>query len=299
MQLRKALGAVLVALVVLAGATPARATAGCHRQCKIEAANKYLAALVSHDGSDVPLRDDAWRQENGGDVLTGGDNIRAALSNPIMFVITGIHDLRWYADGDDVVAVYFLDTVAPTYIFERFAVDNAGFIYQIDAHFYIDTSGHVSGPESVVDDPDERQKALFEANHGPLGPVPVQEGNTGDDATRSPIGCGPDCVELAAHAFLDAMETGSEPDVTLAGNIVQTINRRPIDDVRGHLADSADRIDSVAKRLVQVDGNQATVLYEIELTDGGRYYGASRFLVTGTGAIKEIEAVCDGAELCN
>src|SRR6185312_3825692 len=101
---------------------PARATAGCDRQCKIEAANKYLAALVSHDASDVPFAADAWRQENGGARAEGGAAIASATESPIMYVITGIHDLRWYVQGDDAMAVYFLDTVAPTYIFERINV---------------------------------------------------------------------------------------------------------------------------------------------------------------------------------
>jgi hypothetical protein len=40
------------------------------------------------------------------------------------------------------------------------------------------------------------------------------------------------------------------------------------------------------------------VLYHVELDDGGRHYGAARF-ATADGRITEVEAVCDGAELCN
>src|SRR5687768_5348604 len=99
----------LVAAAALAGVvagTPAARAAGCDRDCRIDAANTYLAALVSHDGSDVPLHPDAWRIENGGQSGEGAEDIRAGLSSPIMYVITGIRDLRWYAEGRDVVAVY-------------------------------------------------------------------------------------------------------------------------------------------------------------------------------------------------
>src|SRR5688572_13904781 len=90
--------AALAMVSVLPGAV--RAEVPCDRQCKIEAANTYLAALVSHDGSDVPFAENAWRQENGGAKLEGGENIRAALGSPIMYVILGIHDLRWYVEGN-------------------------------------------------------------------------------------------------------------------------------------------------------------------------------------------------------
>jgi hypothetical protein len=196
------------------------------------------------------------------------------------------------------MAVYYLDTVAPTYIFERFNVRDDGLIHEIDAHFYIDTTGHFSGPESVTSNPDARRQALLESNHGPLGPVPVKAGNTGDDDARTASTCGDECVTGAANAFLDAMATGDASAVPLAAGATQTINHRPIADIGANLAARSAAITQVVARLLQVDGDQVTALYEIELADGGRLYGASRFATTD-GRITEIEAVCDGAELCS
>jgi hypothetical protein len=102
----------------------------------------------------------------------------------------------------------------------------------------------------------------------------------------------------AVSTFLDAMATGDATSVPLADSATETINHRPIADIAGNLATSAGAIDTVDQRLVYVDGNQGTALYQIELAGGGTYYGAARF-ATDNGRIAEIEAVCNGAELCS
>jgi hypothetical protein len=296
------LTAALVAAALAQTLVARGSEAGCERACTIRAANAYLAALVSHDGSDVPFHENAWRQENGGARLEGAENIRAGLSNPIMYVITGIHDLRWFVDGDDAMAVYFLDTVAPTYIFERFRVDDDGLITEVDAHFYIDIPGHLVGPESVAQNPQQRVDAIFGSSHGPAGPVPVKAGDEGDTLGGLPTD---DDVAGAVDAFLLAMATGDASGVALAPDATQTINHRVIDDIEANLASSAQGIASVPdpaegdalQRYVQVDGNQATVLYHLVLHDGTVLYTASRFEVVD-GQIVDVETVCDGAELC-
>jgi hypothetical protein len=302
-KLRRTILIAALAAGVLSQAPAARsAVDGCERACTIRAANAYLAALVSHDGSDVPFHENAWRQENGGTRLEGAENIRAGLASPIMYVITGIQDLRWFVDGDDAMAVYFLDTVAPTYIFERFRVDDDGLITEVDAHFYIDIPGHVVGPESVATNPQRRVDAIFRSSHGPAGPVPVKAGDEGDTLGGSPT---EDDVAGAVDAFLLAMETGDTAGVELAPDATQTINHRVIEDIEANLASSAQGIASIPdpavgdplQRYLQVDGNQATVLYHLMLHDGSVLYTASRFEVVD-GRIVDIETVCDGAELC-
>lgn len=305
MRLRRFLAIAVVApsVVMSLSLTPvAEAMEGCDRTCTIDAANQYLAALVSHDGSDVPLHPDAWRQENGGGVLRGGENIREALSSPIMYVITGIHDLRWYVEGDDAMAVYFLDTVAPTYIFERFRVDDAGLITQIDAHFYIDAPGHVVGPESVVQNPQRLDDALFASQHGPLGPIPVKAADAGNTAGGQLTG---DDVVALVDSLLDAMVHGGGLGF-LSDDVSWTINHRRVADPEAQLAsaaasiaaipDPADESDPMV-RYVQVDGNQATVLYHVVTEAGSTLYAATRIATEG-GQITEIESVCDSAELC-
>ena len=197
----------LVAAAALVGVSslgaPAARAAGCDRDCRIDAANTYLAALVSHDGSDVPLHPDAWRIENGGQSGDGAENIRAGLSSPIMYVITGIRDLRWYAEGSDVVAVYFLDTVtSPTYIVERFRVDDDGLITEIEANFYIDIPGYAQGPESVPTNPSGQAERLTESSHGPAGPASVLPGDRGDDAPRPASSCDRECVADARRRLV-------------------------------------------------------------------------------------------------
>ena len=184
---------------------------------------------MSHDGSDVPLHPDAWRIENGGQSGDGAENIRAGLSSPIMYVITGIRDLRWYAEGSDVVAVYFLDTVtSPTYIVERFRVDDDGLITEIEANFYIDIPGYAQGPESVSTNPSGQEERLTASSHGPAGPASVLPGNRGDDSPRPASSCDRDCVADAVDAWFAAVVTHDASGVPIADDASQTVNRRAV-----------------------------------------------------------------------
>jgi hypothetical protein len=79
------------------------------RQEVIDTASVYLAALVSHDGSAVPLAPNAWRVENGRNSGHTGPEITAALGIEIMHVITGIRDEAWYVEDDTAVVFYTLD----------------------------------------------------------------------------------------------------------------------------------------------------------------------------------------------
>ena len=79
------------------------------RQDVIDTASAYLAALVSHDGGEVPLAPNAWRVENGRNSGHTGPEISAALAAEIMHVITGVRDERWYVEDDTAVVFYTLD----------------------------------------------------------------------------------------------------------------------------------------------------------------------------------------------
>ena len=131
------------------------------RACVVEAAGAYLDALVSHDGSAVPLASDAWRIENGSNSGDDGEAIRAGLESPVMNVIVAMEDVRWVVEGEQAVALYRIWTDAgplagsasgprelqvPAYIFERFRVQD-GLIKEIEAVFTV-------GPPGVP--PDER-----------------------------------------------------------------------------------------------------------------------------------------------
>ncbi len=74
----------------------------------IAAAGRYLDALVSHVGSDVPLAAEAWRVENGHNSGDSGPAIAAALELEIMHMVAGITDIRWYIEGDTGIAFYTL-----------------------------------------------------------------------------------------------------------------------------------------------------------------------------------------------
>ena len=296
MHIRRLAGLVPVAVaaLVFTVAHPSQA-AGCDRSCRIAAGDAYLASLVSHDASNVPLEENAQRYENGSNTGNGAQAIRDANASPIMFVITGIQDLHWEVEGQDAVASYFLDTVAPTYIIERFTVDDAGLISQIVANFYIDTSGYAQGPESLTSNPNRQVTRFTAYNHGPLGPVPVPGGNTGDDVERAPSACGRDCVSSAVTSFLDAMASHDASLVSLAGDATQTINHRPVGDIRAALQ-AANGITGISNRAVVIDGEWAVAEYDIAL-GSDVYHAGSRFLVRG-GVIQSIASLCDGAETC-
>jgi hypothetical protein len=103
----------------------------------IAIATRYLDALVSHDGSEVPLAPGCRRTELGTDTGSSGDAIRVHLTTEIMHGITGYRDVRWFVEGDDVIAFYVLDAYGTTVdIAERFRIHD-GLIHEIEAIFTI------------------------------------------------------------------------------------------------------------------------------------------------------------------
>ena len=79
------------------------------REQVIEVASAYLGALVSHDGSAVPLAPHAWRVENGQNSGDSGPDIVHALAADIMQVVVGVRDLEWSVEDDTAIVFYTLD----------------------------------------------------------------------------------------------------------------------------------------------------------------------------------------------
>ena len=105
----------------------------------LAAARAYVASLVSHDPSQVPLHDDVWRIENGAPSGEGADALRAALASDVMHTIQGIEDERWLAGGDGAAVLYTLlarvgDDTMRMRIAERFRVVD-GKLAEIEAVF--------------------------------------------------------------------------------------------------------------------------------------------------------------------
>ena len=110
------------------------------REEMISVATRYLDALVSHRGDDVPFAPECRRTERGQSTGASGDEIRTQLASKIMHGITGYRELRWFVDGDNVIAFYVLDAygMAVT-IAERFVVHD-GCIWEIEAIFELPRS---------------------------------------------------------------------------------------------------------------------------------------------------------------
>ena len=109
-------------------ARPEQAAAGEAAEDEVlSAARAYLAALVSHDASRVPLADGAWRVENGRDTGASGAAIRASLESEVMASVQSVADERWFVSGD-AAAVFFTlglrmgDTEGSVRVAERFRV---------------------------------------------------------------------------------------------------------------------------------------------------------------------------------
>jgi hypothetical protein len=105
----------------------------------LAAANAYVAALVSHDGSAVPLAEEVWRIENGKVTADGADALRKSLESEIMHMIQGIDDASWFAAGDSAAVFYTLHARAGEQdmymrIAERFRVVD-GRLVEIEAVF--------------------------------------------------------------------------------------------------------------------------------------------------------------------
>ena len=103
----------------------------------LAAAKAYVAALVSHDASAVPLLDGVWRIENGKITGDGGDALRKSLEAEIMHTVQGISEQRWFAGADSAVVFYTLlarvgDSDMLMRIAERFRVVD-GCLAEIEA----------------------------------------------------------------------------------------------------------------------------------------------------------------------
>jgi hypothetical protein len=103
------------------------------------AASAYVDALVSHDGSAVPLADDVWRIENGRITANGADALRKSLASEVMQTIQGIDEASWFAAGDSAAVFYTLraragDKEMFMRIAERFRVVD-GRLVEIEAVF--------------------------------------------------------------------------------------------------------------------------------------------------------------------
>ncbi len=121
-------------------ARPARHPAGADAPREVvEAARAYLAALVSHDASAVPLAPDVWRIENGKNTGDGADGLRGSLESEVMQTVQGIEGERWFAAGDAAAVFYTLRARAGerdmfVRIAERFRVVD-GRLVEIEAVF--------------------------------------------------------------------------------------------------------------------------------------------------------------------
>ncbi len=74
----------------------------------VGACQAYLDALVSHDARAVALAADCWRVENGGDTGSSGEAIAKGLESPVMQMVAGVDDVRWYVEGDEAAAFFNL-----------------------------------------------------------------------------------------------------------------------------------------------------------------------------------------------
>jgi len=108
----------------------------------LAAAQRYVAALVSHDASDVPAAADVWRVENGQVTADGGDDLRRSLESDVMQMVQAITDERWFVDGADAAVFYDLrarigdgpDDEMTLRVAERFRVID-GELVEIEAVF--------------------------------------------------------------------------------------------------------------------------------------------------------------------
>ncbi len=124
----------------------------CDDACKLNAAEQYLSALVTHDARQVPFAPNARRIENGKNTGEGGEAMRVDLEKATRFrVISGIRDKNIFVAGDEVIAIYSIDTgklgsiqLATARVFERFKVID-GLITQIEI-VVITQAGRVPGP---------------------------------------------------------------------------------------------------------------------------------------------------------
>lgn len=114
----------------------------CDDTCKVQAAQSYIDALLSHDASSIPLADHVRRLENNKVNADGATALRHSLNKGAQYrLIRGIRDLSWFVAGNDVFAIYTVDaglstgTLASGRTFERFRIES-GLITQIEIVVY-------------------------------------------------------------------------------------------------------------------------------------------------------------------
>ncbi|WP_024796371.1 hypothetical protein [Tomitella biformata] len=107
---------------------------------RIDAARAYLDALVSHDGTAVPLAEKAVRIEAGLKTGFSGNHIRRSLTRGPQFrVIGGIRELECVAKPGVIETHYLLDTnvfglnLVVAEISELFFIPEDGLIHRIEA----------------------------------------------------------------------------------------------------------------------------------------------------------------------
>ena len=108
----------------------------------IRAAEVYLYdGLVRQNAEAVRavLAPGCWRTEQGRNTGRSGDEIADGFKNAVFDVITGIHQVRWFVEGEQAIAFYELELrdgeLPPVLIAERFRVAD-GRVHEIEAIFY-------------------------------------------------------------------------------------------------------------------------------------------------------------------
>ena len=303
--------------VSTAGGCPAAASTDHTRTGNIDTALTYLRSLVTHDTSELRVAADAHRWEEGGLNAETAQDLCDGNQGPVTIedAVLSMRQMKWrVVDGDNAIAFYYLDSpTSPTYIAERFKVDG-GLIKEIEAIFYVDTTGLVIGPESVASKPDSEIERVVDSDQGPAGffaPVNSRGDITvPDDADRA-------TVQAAAQSYLDALvDHQKAADVPFADNVAALVNRRDksgtADQLRSYLASDANGITSMTNladhQLIYVEGDTAVAMYEVassahDAVGLGTVAGlediwiATRFKVVD-GQIRELETVCSSSEFC-
>jgi hypothetical protein len=307
---------------------PAPASADQTRTGNIDTALTYLRSLVNHDTSTLRVAVDAKRWEEGGKNADSAKQLCQGNQGPVTIedAVLSMRQMKWSVvehheaeDGnpayDDAIAWYYLDSpTSPTYIAERFRVQG-GLIEEIEAIFYVDTTGLVVGPESLASKPESQEQRVFDSDQGPAGfYAPVN--NRGDITVPASAGVGR--VRNAAQAYLDALVDHTKASaIPFAPEVKALVNRRDKsgsgDALRAYIGSDANRIGAPMVHLDQhpliyVEGDSAVAMYMVgslaqDAVGLGTVVGlrdlwvATRFKVVN-GQITEVETVCNGSEFC-
>jgi 3'(2'), 5'-bisphosphate nucleotidase len=129
----------------------------CDDACKIAAVEQYLASLLTHDASNIPLAPQVRRIENNRLNADGAAALRKDLETSSKYkVIRGLRDKQLYVAGDDVFAIFTVDAglgalgqIASGRTFERFRIIK-GQITQIEVVVFT-SLGKVAQPPWAAD----------------------------------------------------------------------------------------------------------------------------------------------------